>query len=59
MRGASFELNGVTYHWPDKPIVVVCIDGGDPAYIVQGLREHLIPHLERCMRQGFYAVRSR
>jgi phosphonoacetate hydrolase len=56
MGGESFVLNGTTYHWPSRPVVVVCIDGGDPAYIEQGLRERTIPHLERCMRQGFYAI---
>lgn len=56
MRGESFVLNGVTYEWPAKPIVVVCIDGGDPAYLEQGLRNGCIPNLERFMRQGFYRV---
>lgn len=31
MVPATFEHNGVSYHWSDKPIAVVCIDGGDPA----------------------------
>ena len=56
MRNASFELNGVTYHWPTRPVVVVCIDGGDPAYIEQGLKDRMIPHLTQFMRHGFYAV---
>jgi phosphonoacetate hydrolase len=56
MRSASFALNGVTYHWPAKPVVVVCIDGGDPAYIEQGLRDGVIPNFVQFMRQGFYAV---
>ncbi|MGQ4807142.1 Phosphonoacetate hydrolase [Candidatus Entotheonellaceae bacterium PAL068K] len=56
MRSESFELNGVTYQWPSKPVVVVCVDGGDPAYIEQGLRDGIIPNLECFMRQGFYAV---
>lgn len=56
MSGVSFDLNGVTYHWPAKPVVVVCIDGGDPAYMEQGIRDHSIPNMARFMRQGFYAV---
>ena len=56
MGGANFTLNGVTYYWPQKPIVIVCIDGGDPAYIAQGIRDRIIPHTERCMRQGFSTI---
>ena len=56
MENESFELNGVTYHWPRKPVVVVCIDGGDPAYIEQGLNDGIIPNIERFMRDGYYAV---
>jgi phosphonoacetate hydrolase len=50
------ELNGVRYRWPQRPVVVVCIDGGDPAYLEQGLRNGLIPHIARFMREGFTAV---
>ena len=56
MENESFELNDVTYHWPRKPVVVVCIDGGDPAYIEQGLNDGIIPNIERFMRDGYYAV---
>ena len=56
MKNENFELNGVTYHWPRKPVVVVCIDGGDPAYIEQGLNDGIIPNIERFMRDGYYAV---
>jgi phosphonoacetate hydrolase len=56
MSGEPFELNGVTYQWPSKPVVVVCVDGGDPAYFEQGIRERVLPNVERFMRQGFYAV---
>ncbi len=56
MNGEGFELNGVTYHWPTKPVVVVCVDGGDPTYIEHALRNRTIPTIERFMRQGFYAI---
>ena len=44
------SLNGVDYRWPDRPVVVVCIDGGDPAYIDQGLMDGSIPNIARFMR---------
>ena len=50
------EVNGVTYRWPDKPVVVVCIDGGDPAYFQQYLADGSIPNIARFMKQGFSAV---
>lgn len=50
------ELNGVHYRWPQRPVVVVCIDGGDPAYLEQGLRDGIIPNIARFMSEGFAAV---
>ena len=56
MTRASINLNGTKYHWPSKPVVVVCIDGGDPAYIEQGIKDGIIPNIEHFMENGFYAV---
>ncbi len=56
MNDRQVTLNGITYQWPSKPIVVVCIDGGDPAYIEQGLKDGIIPNIEKFMKTGFYAV---
>ena len=28
---AAVQVNGTDYRWPLRPVVVVCIDGGDPA----------------------------
>lgn len=50
------SLNGVQYRWPSRPTVVVCIDGGDPAYIEQGLRDGILPNIARFMREGFAAI---
>jgi phosphonoacetate hydrolase len=50
------EANGVEYRWPSRPVVVVCIDGGDPAYLRQGLAEGFLPSIARFMRQGFSVV---
>jgi len=49
-------VNGTTYFWPRRPVVVVCIDGGDPAYLQQFLKDGAIPNIERFMKQGFGAV---
>ena len=49
-------VNGNRYGWPDRPVVVVCIDGGDPAYLRQGLAEGFIPNIARFMTRGFATV---
>jgi len=50
------EVNGTRYRWPKRPVVVVCIDGGDPAYIQQFLKEGVIPNIARFMKEGFAVV---
>jgi phosphonoacetate hydrolase len=52
----TIELNGVAYGWPRQPVVVVCVDGGDPAYFEQGREDGIMPNLARFMREGFYAI---
>ena len=52
----NIQLNGVDYRWPAQPVVVVCIDGGDPAYIEHGLAAGIIPNIARFMREGFSAI---
>jgi phosphonoacetate hydrolase len=56
MSSRNIVLNGVAYRWPVRPVVVVCIDGGDPAYIEQGLRDGILPNIARFMREGFSAL---
>ncbi|MFQ6022084.1 MAG: phosphonoacetate hydrolase [Acidiferrobacterales bacterium] len=56
MRKEAVMLNGIAYQWPSRPVVVVCIDGGDPTYIEQGVREGIIPNIERFIKDGFYAI---
>ncbi|MFO1270555.1 MAG: phosphonoacetate hydrolase [Rubrivivax sp.] len=50
------EVNGTTYRWPLRPVVVVCIDGGDPAYLRRFLHDGSIPNIARCVSEGFAAV---
>ena len=38
MVSEKIKLNEVEYAWPKRPVVVVCIDGGDPEYITKALR---------------------
>jgi phosphonoacetate hydrolase len=53
---AGVHLNGIDYAWPSRPVVVVCVDGGDPAYFERGLRDGILPNVARFVREGFATV---
>jgi phosphonoacetate hydrolase len=56
MERAGIDLNGVRYRWPSRPVVVVCIDGGDPAYFERGVRDGVVPNVARFLEKGFGTV---
>src|SRR5215467_10562602 len=53
---AEITVNGRNYRWPKSPVVVILIDGGDPAYVRDGLARNLLPNFRRLMTQGFAAI---
>ena len=56
MTNDRLEVNGTAYRRPERPLAVVCIDGGDPAYIEHGLAAGILPNIARYMRDGFHTV---
>ena len=50
------NVNGTDYRWPLRPVVVVCIDGGDPAYLQRFLADGSTPNIARFVHDGFAAV---
>ena len=56
MVSKKIKLNNIEYTWPKRPVVVVCIDGGDPEYINEGVKDGIIPNIESFMNKGFYSV---
>ncbi|QCI69298.1 phosphonoacetate hydrolase [Phreatobacter stygius] len=44
--------NGRAYRRPDKPVVVICIDGSEPGYIERAIEAGLAPNLDRLMKTG-------
>ena len=56
MTASYASVNGTDYRRPGRPVVVVCIDGGDPAYIEHGVAAGIIPNVERYLREGFHTV---
>lgn len=52
----TLTINGIPYRHPERPVVVVCIDGGDPEYLQTYLAQGAIPNIQRFIQQGYAAV---
>ena len=52
----TVTVNDTSFRWPLRPVVVVCIDGGDPRYLQQFLADGSIPNIARFISQGFAGV---
>jgi phosphonoacetate hydrolase len=50
------EVNGRRYRWPDRPLVVVCIDGSEPAYMDEAIRAGAMPWLAEARGRGLAAI---
>jgi phosphonoacetate hydrolase len=48
----SISTNGRTYRWMAQPLVVVCVDGSEPAYIPEAVRAGVAPFLGRLAASG-------
>jgi len=44
---SSVSINGRDYRWPERPVVVVCIDGSEPAYIEQAIAAGVMPWMQK------------
>src|SRR5215469_5305918 len=50
---AMIELNGRRYRQPERPTVVICVDGFDPAYVERGIADGILPTVGGFARQGW------
>ena len=48
----SVSTNGRSYRWMDRPLVVVCVDGSEPAYIPEAIRAGVAPFLAHMQHTG-------
>jgi phosphonoacetate hydrolase len=48
----SVTVNGKTYAWPADPIVVICVDGCEPAYLTEAMRGGHMPWLAQMLPHG-------
>jgi len=46
------EVNGRTYRWPQRPLVVVCVDGCEPDYINQAISAGRAPFFASLASRG-------
>jgi phosphonoacetate hydrolase len=48
----ELRINGRTYTMPDRPAVVICLDGCEPAYIDEALAAGVMPALDNMLANG-------
>src|ERR1700746_1559843 len=53
---SRIEVNGRSYRLPERPSVVVCVDGCEPDYIAQSVAGGHMPWMERTLREGAAVV---
>ncbi len=51
-RGETIEVNGRRYAWPERPLVVVCIDGSEPAYMEAAVAAGAMPYTAAMLKRG-------
>jgi phosphonoacetate hydrolase len=47
------ELNGRRYRKPQRPTVVICVDGCDPEYLERGIPDGVFPTIGSFRRKGY------
>jgi phosphonoacetate hydrolase len=52
MNPQSIEVNARSYRWMKRPVVVVCVDGCEPAYLDAAVEAGVAPYLQKIMRTG-------
>jgi phosphonoacetate hydrolase len=49
---SALEVNGRTYRLPERPVVVVCVDGCEPDYIAQAVAAGHMPWMRQVLARG-------
>ncbi|MGO4284587.1 hypothetical protein [Bosea sp. UNC402CLCol] len=50
--GSGVIANGRNYARPQRPTVVICMDGAEPAHIEAASAKGLMPNLDRIMKMS-------
>ena len=48
----TVTVNGRSYNWPSAPLVVICCDGSEPAYMEIAMEQGVMPNLKRIIAKG-------
>ncbi|MCG5072151.1 phosphonoacetate hydrolase [Paraburkholderia tagetis] len=48
----ALAVNGREYRFPTAPVVVICLDGSEPAYIEEAVKAGHAPNLAKLLRTG-------
>ena len=51
-RNSLLEVNGRRYRWPREPLVAVCVDGCEGAYIDEAVHAGAAPWFARTLNEG-------
>ena len=51
-RSSALTVNGRSYAWPDRPLVVMCIDGCEPDYVRRAIGAGAMPYLASALPGG-------
>jgi len=52
LKQESLTVNGRQYRWPERPLVVVCVDGCEPDYITEAIAAGKTPWLASLRERG-------
>ena len=52
----TIKLNGRRYRKPQRPTVVICVDGCDPEYLERGIPDGIFPTIGAFRRDGYLGV---
>ena len=55
---STISVNGRDYRWPDKPCVVVCIDGSEPDYIERAIAAGVMPWMQKVVAEQGVDLRA-
>jgi len=57
-NGKTIVVNGRTYNPPQRPTVVICLDGSEPGYIEKAIEAGVAPTFARFMKDGAHVHAS-
>ncbi|WP_118179326.1 phosphonoacetate hydrolase [Paraburkholderia phosphatilytica] len=52
LHDSAVTVNEREYRFPNAPVVVICLDGSEPAYIEEAIKAGCAPHLAKLLRTG-------